>query len=118
MCHFMQYEILYAIGYDTANNSMFCLKSLLSLYFEACKLRFSVWLVSLTYEDKQDPHDDLQDEGDADEADERNVEGERGSQLQDGLQLGGVGHQQRDIQHALCCTFLIGIMVHVNWGVP
>lgn len=25
MCHFMQYEVLYALGYDTANNSMFCL---------------------------------------------------------------------------------------------
>lgn len=73
---------------------------------------------SLTYEDEQDPHDDLEDEGDADEADEGGVEGERGSQLHHGLQLGCVGHQQGYIQHALRCTLLIGVMVHVNWGVP
>ncbi len=41
MCHFMQYEILYAIiGYDTANNSMFCLT-------EANLIMYKITIVSI-----------------------------------------------------------------------
>lgn len=72
----------------------------------------------LTYEDQQDPYNNLKDERDADEGDERDVEGETRAKLQNGLQLRGVGHQQRYIQHALRCALLIGVMVHVDGGVP
>lgn len=68
-------------------------------------------VVILTDEDEEDPHSDLQAEGDADESDEGSVE--VWPLLQDSLQLGSVGHQQGYVQHALCCTLLIGIVVHV-----
>lgn len=71
----------------------------------------------LTYKDQQDPHKDLQDERDADESEEGDVEGETRAQLHNGLQLRGVGHQERYVQHALRCALLIGVMVHVDGGV-
>lgn len=49
--------------------------------------------VPLHNEDEQDAHGDLQDEGYGDEGDEGGVEGEVWTLLQDGLQLGGVGHE-------------------------
>lgn len=74
--------------------------------------RYSV--VILTDEDEEDPHSDLQAEGDADESDEGSVQGEVWPLLQDSLQLGSVGHEQGYVQHALCCTLLIGVVVHVQ----
>lgn len=34
--------------------------------------------------------------------------------VEDGLQLGGVGHQQGDIQHALGRTLFSGIVINVD----
>lgn len=70
--------------------------------------------VGLTNEDEQHPDNDLQDERDADECDKRSVEGERRALLQHGLQLRCISHQQRYVQHALCCALLISVGVHVE----
>jgi hypothetical protein len=85
------------------------------IQYASCKnvlQRYNV--VILTDEDEEDPHSDLQAEGDADESDEGSVQGEVWPLLQDSLQLGSVGHEQGYVQHALCYTLLIGIVVHVQ----
>lgn len=70
----------------------------------------------LTYEDEQDPDSDLQTEGDADQGDDGGVKGEVWPLLQHGLELGGIGHQQSHIQHALSCALLISIVVYIQRG--
>lgn len=69
-------------------------------------------------EDEQHAHSNLQREGDGDEDHQGDEEGEARALLNDSLQLGGVGHQQCDVQHALSCALLVGIMVHVDGLVP
>ena len=71
-----------------------------------------------TKEDEQHAHTNLQHEGDGDEDHQGDEEGEARALLDDSLQLGGIGQQQCDVQHALCRTLLIGIMVHVDGPVP
>ena len=71
-----------------------------------------------TEEDEQHTHANLQREGDGDEDHQGDEEGEARALLNDGLQLGGVGHQQCDVQHTLGCALLVGIMVHVYGPVP
>lgn len=56
--------------------------------------------------------------GDGDEDHQGDEEGEASALLDDSLQLGGVGHQQCNVQHALSCALLVGIMVHVDGLVP
>jgi len=68
----------------------------------------------LTDEDEQNAHDDLQAQWDAQQGDERHVEGELWPLLQHGLQLGGVGHQEGHVQHALGRALLVGVVVHVD----
>lgn len=71
-----------------------------------------------TEEDEQHAHTNLQHEGDGDEDHQGDEEGEASALLDDSLQLGGVGHQQCNVQHALSCALLVGIMVHVDGLVP
>lgn len=71
-----------------------------------------------TEEDEQHAHADLQSQGDGDEDHQGHEEGKGGALLHHGLQLGRVGHQQRDVQHALGRALLVGVMVHVDGLVP
>lgn len=70
----------------------------------------------LTYEDEQDPDRHLQEEGGANQRDDEGVEGGAGALLQHGLQLGGVGHQQGHVQHALSRALLVGVVVQIQRG--
>lgn len=70
----------------------------------------------LTNEDEQDPDCHLQKEGGANQRDDGGVEGGAGPLLQHGFQLGGVGHQQGHIQHALSCALLVGVVVQIQRG--
>lgn len=71
-----------------------------------------------TQEDEQHAHTNLQHEGNGDEDHQGDEEAEARALFDDSLQLGGVGHQQRDVQHALRCALLVGIMVHVDGPAP
>lgn len=71
-----------------------------------------------TQEDEQHAHADLQNEGNGDEDHKGNKEAKAGALFNDSLQLGSIGHQQRNVQHALCCALLVGIMVYVDGPVP
>lgn len=68
----------------------------------------------LTDEDEQEADNDLQGDGQWDQSDKRGVEAVLMSWMQHGLQLRGVGHQKSHIQHALCCTLLSSVMIHVE----
>lgn len=84
------------------------------------KKNTSQWLLLLlpTKEYQEHSHDNLQGEGQADEDDQWDVEGEGGPLLHDSFELGGVGHQQGNVQHALGCTLLVGVVVDVDGSVP
>ncbi len=68
----------------------------------------------LTNEDEQEANNDLHWDGQRDQSDERNVEAVLCSWMQHCLQLRGVGHQKSHIQHALRCTLLSSVMIHVE----
>lgn len=78
----------------------------------------SFLLLLPTKEYEEHPHQNLQGERQADENDQWDVEGKGGPLLHDGFELGGVGHQQGDVQHALGRTLLVGIVVDVDGSVP
>jgi hypothetical protein len=71
-----------------------------------------------TQEDEQHAHSYLQHEGDRDEDHKGHEEGEIIALLHHGLQLRRVGHEQRDVQHALRSALLVGIMVYIDGPVP
>lgn len=74
--------------------------------------------VILDQEDEQHAHSYLQHEGDRDEDHKGHEEGEIIALLHHGLQLRRVGHEQRDVQHALRSALLVGIMVYIDGPVP
>lgn len=71
-----------------------------------------------TQEDEQHTHSDLQHERDGDENHKGHEEGEVIALLHHGLQLGRIGHEQRDVQHALRSALLVGVMVYIDGPVP
>lgn len=71
-----------------------------------------------TQEDEQHTHSDLQHERDGDEDHKGHEEGEIIALLHHGLQLRRIGHEQRDVQHALRSTLLVGVMVYIDGPVP
>lgn len=67
-----------------------------------------------TKEYQKHAHSNLKCKGYADENNKWDVEREGRSLLHYCFQLGCVGHQKSNVQHALCSTLLIGIVVHVK----
>lgn len=70
--------------------------------------------VVLHNEDEQDSDDNLEDDGDGEQRDEHRVEVIGRAVLHDGLELRRVGHEQRDVQHALGGALLGGVVVQVQ----
>lgn len=68
----------------------------------------------LTHNNEEDPNGNLEEEGDTDEGSQGGIILEGVTLFQDRLQLRGVGHEERHIQHALRYTLLCGIMVDVD----
>lgn len=60
----------------------------------------------------------MQGERQTDENDQWDVEGKGGPLLHDSFELGGIGHQQGDVQHALGRALLVGVVVDVDGSVP
>lgn len=78
--------------------------------------RFLLLLPTKEYQEHS--HNNLQSERQTDENDQRDIEGKGGPLLHDSFELGGVGHQQGNVQHALGRALLVGIVVDVDGSVP
>lgn len=75
-----------------------------------------LWLLTKEYQEHS--HHNLQGERQADEDDQGHIEGEGGPLLHDSFELGGIGHQQGDVQHALGSALLVGVVVDVDGSAP
>lgn len=86
------------------------------LQVASCKKNTSRWFLLLlrTKEYQEHSHHNLQEERQADKNDEWDVEGKRRSLLHDGFQLGRIGHQQGNVQHALRGALLICVVVDIH----
>lgn len=66
---------------------------------------------SLANKDEQQPHHNLQCDGQREQDEEGDVETVMRPHIENGLQLGRVGHQQGHVQHALSCTLLSSVVI-------
>lgn len=70
--------------------------------------------VLLADENKQQPNNDLQCDGQRQQDNEWDVEAVLRPNIEDSLQLGRVGHEQSHVQHTLGRRLLRGVVVHVD----
>lgn len=97
---------------------MACLYTILQAV--SYKKNASQWFLLLlpTKKYQEHSHHNLQGEWQTDKNDQRDVEGKRRPLLHHGFELGRVGHQQGDVQHALGGALLVGVVVDVDGSVP
>ncbi|KAG9339110.1 hypothetical protein JZ751_024141 [Albula glossodonta] len=114
-------DLLVAWGDATWSMAQLCVLSLelqLTLDYIAINwLKLDVHTAVDSYH-KESPCGDLEEQGDPDQHHHGDVILEFGALLKHSLQLGGIGHQESHVQHALCHTLLSGIMVQIDGTCP